>query len=110
MREEASQQAAEANPSYGEHILQARKAETKEPNPPLNLDKPEPEKSLKDMIPERYHEYLDVFSEKEAIPLPPHHPWDHVVKLVPDALPSISCRVYPLSRAEEEFQAKYIDE
>jgi hypothetical protein len=83
--------------------------ETKEPNPLLMLDKPEPEKSLKDMILERYHEYLDVFSEKEAIPLPSHHPWDNVVKLIPDALPSISCRVYPLSHAEEEFQTKYID-
>jgi hypothetical protein len=110
MCKEASQQAAEAYPSYGEHVLQARKAETKELNPPLMLDKPEPEKSLKDMIPERYHQYLDVFSEKEAIPLPPHHPWDHVVKLVPNAPPSISCRVYPLSHAEEEFQTKYIEE
>ena len=48
--------------------------------------------------------------EKEAIPLPPHQPWDHVVTLTPDAPPSISCRVYPLSCGQEEFQAKYIKE
>ena len=69
MREEASQQAAEANLSYSEYVLEARKAETKEPNPCLLLNKPEPEKSLKDIISKWYHEYLDVFSEKEAIPL-----------------------------------------
>jgi hypothetical protein len=51
-----------------------------------------------------------VFTEKEAIPLPPHRPWDHVVTLIPDAPPSISCKVYPLSRGEEEFQEKYIKE
>jgi hypothetical protein len=38
MCEEASQQAVEANPSYGEYVIQARKAETKEPNPPIILD------------------------------------------------------------------------
>jgi hypothetical protein len=110
MCEEASQQAAEANLSFGEYVMNIRKVETKEPNLLIMLKKPESEKSLKDMIPEWYHEYLDVFSEKEAIPLPLHCLWDHVVKLVPDAPPSISCRVYPLSCAEEEFQAKYIDE
>lgn len=48
--------------------------------------------------------------EKEAINLPPHQPWDHEVWLVPDTLPSISCKVYPLLKAEEEFQEKYIKE
>jgi hypothetical protein len=65
---------------------------------------------LKDYVLEHYHGYLDVFTEKEAIPLPPHQPWDHVVTLIPDVPPLISCRVYPLSRGEEEFQAKYIKE
>ena len=110
MREEASQQAAEANMSYGETVMEARKTVVNEPNPPLRVDEPVPEKALKDYVPERYHEYLDVFMEKEAIPLPPHRPWDHVITLTPDVPPSISCRVYPLSRGEEEFQAKYIQE
>jgi hypothetical protein len=99
----ASQQAMEANPSYGEYVLEARKAETKELNLPSMLDQPEPEKSLKDIIPKQYHNYLDIFSEKEAIPLLPHCPWDHVVKLVANAPPSIFYRVYLLSQAEEEF-------
>jgi hypothetical protein len=97
MREEASQQAAEANTSYGETVMEARKTAVNELSPLLWLDEPDPEKSLKDYVPEHYHGYLDVFTEKEAIPLPLHQPWDHVVTLTPDAPPSISCRVYPLS-------------
>jgi len=72
MCEEASQQAVEANTSYGETVMEARKTVINEPSPLLRLDEPDPERSLKDYIPERYHEYLDVFMEKEAIPLPPH--------------------------------------
>jgi hypothetical protein len=110
MHEEASQQAAEANTSYGETVMEARKTVVNELSPLLQLDEPDPEKSLKDYVPERYHEYLDVFTEKEAIPLSLHRSWDHVITLTPDAPPSISCRVYPLSCGEEEFQVKYIKE
>jgi hypothetical protein len=105
MCEEASQQAVEANMSYGETVIEARKTVMNELSPHLWLDKPDPEKLLKDYVLERYHGYLDVFTEKEAIPLLLHQPWDHVITLTPDAPPSISCRVYPLSCREEEFQA-----
>jgi len=97
MHEEASQQAAEANSSYGETFMEARKAVIKQQNPLLWLDEPKPEKLLKDYVPKCHYEYLDVFTEKEAIPLPPHQPWDHIVTLTPNAPPLISCRVYPLS-------------
>jgi hypothetical protein len=110
MCEEASQQAAGANMSYGETVMEARKTIVNELSPLLWLDEPDPEKLLKDYVPEHYHGYLDVFMEKEAIPLLPHQSWDHVVTLTPDVPPSISCRVYPLSHREEEFQAKYIKE
>ena len=110
MHEEASQQAVEANTSYGETVMEARKTVVKELSPLLQLNEPDPEKSLKDYVLECYHGYLDVFMEKEAISLPPHQPWDHVVTLTPDVPPLISCRVYPLSCGEEEFQAKYIKE
>jgi hypothetical protein len=108
--EEASQQAAEANTSYGETVMEAKKSIISESGPLPPPDEPVPEKTLKEYIPEHYHSYLDVFTETEAIPLPPHHPWDHIVTLIPDAPPSISCRVYPLSHGEEEFQEKYIKE
>ena len=90
--------------------MEARKTIVNKLNPLLQLDEPDLEKLLKDYVPEQYYGYLDIFMEKEAIPLPLHQPWDHVITLTPDAPPSISCRVYPLSRGEEEFQAKYIKE
>jgi hypothetical protein len=101
---------AEANSSYGETMMEAKRSVMNKLSPVLRLDEPEPKKSLKNYVPECYHGYLDVFTEKEAIPLPPHRPWDHIVTLVPDAPPSISCKVYPLSHREEEFQEKYIKE
>jgi hypothetical protein len=101
---------AEANSSYGETIIEAKRSVMNKLSPVQWLDEPEPEESLKNYVPERYHGYLDMFTEKEAIPLPPHRPWDHVVTLIPDAPPSISCKVYPLSCREEEFQEKYIKE
>ena len=62
----------EANPTNGETFMEAREAVTKQQNPKLHLDKPEPVKSLQEIIPQWCHEYLDVFTEKEAIDLPPH--------------------------------------
>ena len=61
MHEEASQQAAEANTSYGETVMEVRKTVVNELGLLLGLDKPDPEKSLKDYVPEQYHGYLDVF-------------------------------------------------
>jgi hypothetical protein len=99
---------AEANPTNGDISMEAREAIVQKLELQINLDPPE--KSLSEIIPNWCHEYLDVFTEKEAIPLPPHRPWDHHIQLTPDAPPLISCKVYPLSRSEEEYQTKYISE
>jgi hypothetical protein len=48
----------------------------------LQFNEPEPEESLKNYVLERYYSYLDVFTEKEAIPLLLHWLWDHVVTLI----------------------------
>jgi hypothetical protein len=63
---------AVATPVNGEIFMEAKEAVTQGPPQKLVLDPPKPEKELKDYIPERYHEFLDVFTEKEAIDLPPH--------------------------------------
>jgi hypothetical protein len=63
---------AEANSSYGETVIEAKRSVMNELSPVLRLDKPESEESLKNYVLERYHGYLDMFTEKEAIPLPPH--------------------------------------
>jgi hypothetical protein len=86
---------------------EALKQKTPDPSTPTE---PETEKELKDYIPEHHQDFLDVFTEKEAINLPPHCPFDHQVRLTPDAPPSIPCKIYLLSKAEEEYQDKYICE
>ena len=65
---------AEANPSKDEPTIAAREAvPVKRPRP----EDEEPEKSLEELVPQWCHPYIDVFTEKEAIDLPPHREWDH---------------------------------
>jgi len=101
---------AEAYSTHSETFMEAHEAVTSQQSPKLHVDNPELVKSLEEIIPQWCHKYLDIFTEKEAIDLLPHQPWDHHVNLTSDAPPSISCHTYPLSCAEEEFQTKYIQE
>jgi hypothetical protein len=64
----------EANPLYGETVIEAKRSVMNKLSPVLRLDEPEPEKLLKNYVPEHYPGYLDMFTEKEAIPLPLHRP------------------------------------
>ena len=65
---------AEANPANGKTFMEAREAITKQQSSMLHLDEPEPEKHLEDIILQWCHEYLDVFTKKEAIDLSPYCP------------------------------------
>ena len=42
-------------------------------------------RTTKELVPEEYHEFLDVFSEVSADTLPEHQPWDLSIDLKPDA-------------------------
>jgi hypothetical protein len=64
----------EANSSYGETVIEAKRSVMNKLSPVLQLDKPEPEESLKNYVPECYYGYLDVFTKKEAILLLLHQP------------------------------------
>src|SRR5216684_6253413 len=75
---------AEANSANSETFMEAHEAVTKQQNPKLHLDDPEPVKSLEEIIPQWCHKYLDVFTKKEAIDLLPHQPWGHHVNLTSD--------------------------
>jgi hypothetical protein len=68
------------------------------------------ETTTKEQVPGRYHNFLDIFEKPVAGQLPPHRKWDLKVRLIPNAPSSISCTLYPLSRAEQVFQDKYIKE
>ena len=60
-------------------------------------------------IPPEYHEFADLFSEKEADMLPPHRPYDHQIPLEPGTTPPFGS-IYSMSPAELEVLRKYIDE
>ena len=39
------------------------------------------EKSVEEMVPKEYHEFLDVFSEEKAVRFPKSKPWDHKIDM-----------------------------
>ena len=39
------------------------------------------EKSVEEMVPKEYHEFLDVFSEEKAARFPESKPWDHKIDM-----------------------------
>lgn len=61
----------------------------------------QPAKTLEEMIPKEYHEYLDIFDKKTSDRLPEHKPWDHKIELK-EGFESKSHKIYPLTPREEE--------
>ena len=53
------------------------------------------------ILPTQYHEYLDVFSRKDAKTLPPHRNYDHAIELLPGKEPPYG-PLYSMSRDESE--------
>ena len=63
---------AEANSLYGETVMEAKQSMASKLGPLWPPEEPEPEKSLENHVLECHHEYLNVFTENEAILLLPH--------------------------------------
>jgi hypothetical protein len=61
-------------------------------------------------IPEEYRCHHKVFLDQQATCFPPSRPEDHVIKLIPGALETINCKVYPLTLAEQEVTKKFLEE
>jgi hypothetical protein len=61
-------------------------------------------------IPEEYHRHHKVFLDQQAMCFPPSRPEDHAIKLIPRALETINCKVYPLMLAEQEATKKFLEE
>lgn len=56
------------------------------------------------VVPNSYHEYLDVFSKRGADTLPPHRPYDCPIELLPGAEIPFG-RIFPLSESgNQEFR------
>jgi hypothetical protein len=61
-------------------------------------------------IPEEYLRHHKVFSDQQAMHFPLSQPEDHAIKLIPGAPETISCKVYPLTLAEQEAMKRFLEE
>ncbi|KAL0154822.1 hypothetical protein M9458_049085 [Cirrhinus mrigala] len=80
-----------------------------QPQPCLTTSIESPDTQVKITIPSHYQDLSEVFSKTKATQLPPHHPWDCAIELLPNAMPPKS-KVYPLSRMEDQAMEDYIEE
>ena len=68
-----------------------------------------PELSPKQLIPEEYHEYLDVFDEEKANRYPESRPWDHKIEMKTGFEPK-SFKTYNLTPEEQSESDKFLKE
>jgi len=63
------------------------------------------------ILPEEFKRHTLLFSDEEANKFPPsRREEDHKIELMDTALASFNCKVYPLSRKEQEAEDKFLDE
>src|SRR5882757_8755855 len=68
-------------------------------------------KNWKEIVPEVYHAFPEVFEDKIFKNLPEHWIWDHEIEFIEGAdLNTVKCPIYPLNKQEEEEMNKFIDE
>ena len=67
---------------------------------------------IKQLVPDEYQDYLDVFDRNKADELPPHRSYDHKLEFIDDTdkskLPR--SRIYPMSGHKLKQVKKYLDE
>jgi hypothetical protein len=73
---------------------------------PVGSEDPEIEE-IREQLPERYREYIDVFQKSKSDELPPYKPYDHKIVLVGEKDLGYS-PIYRLSREELEAAKEYI--
>ena len=67
------------------------------------------EKSVEEMVPKEYHEFLDVFSEEKAVRFPKSKPWDHKIDMKEGFEPK-SFKNYNLTPEEQIELDKFLKE
>src|SRR5208282_5676190 len=79
----------------------------------LAIKENEPEKksdiSIKELVPEDLHDFLDVFDEKQADRFPESRPWDHKIEMK-DRFEPKSFKTYNLTPAEQIELDKFLKE
>ena len=66
-------------------------------------------RTIEDMVPASYHEFLEVFSKKAADKLPPSRPYNHKITLKPGFVPKAT-KNWEKSLKEQELTDAFIDE
>jgi hypothetical protein len=61
-------------------------------------------------LPPEYQRFTSVFSEEESQRFPPAKVWDHAITLKDDAPEAINCKVYPMTRLEDDTLDDFLDE
>ena len=68
------------------------------------------QRTWQEQVPSVYHQYGKVFSDEESTRFPEPQPWDHTIDLLPEAPPTLNCKVYPLAEGQQEALDKFLDE
>ena len=68
-----------------------------------------PEKTDGELVPEEYHEYLDIFSEEKAHRFPETRPWDHKIEMK-EGFELKSFKNYNLTQMEQLELDKFLKE
>src|SRR3954451_8099620 len=63
--------------------------------------------NVAELLPERYKEWADVFSEEKIHKLPEHSQFDHEIRIIPGAKPPFG-PLYPLSEFELQELGRYL--
>jgi hypothetical protein len=66
------------------------------------------EQTWEELVPEQYHKFSSIFSEKDSERFPGPRKWDHAIDLKANVPTSIDCCVYPLSPKEKEEQKEFL--
>jgi hypothetical protein len=61
-------------------------------------------------IPEEYKKFAKVFSEEELQRFPPRRSCNHAIDFKPGTPDTIDCKIYPMTRVEDEALDLFIDE
>jgi hypothetical protein len=74
------------------------------------LHQNKPEKTLEEMIPPEFLGFRFVFEKHASERLPERKIWDHAIDLKEDAPKQHNCKVYPLSKPEQEELDNFLKE
>ena len=73
------------------------------------LNRKQKDLPLEEQIPEEFHDFLDIFSEKKAARFPESQPWDHKIELKDTFIPK-SFKTYNLTPEEQMELDKFLKE